>query len=159
MGLDITAYSQIKKLDALFDKDGEPVNPDTREPYEEFFQPCINYDFAKQSYGLEDGAVYSYARTMRFHAGSYTGYNSWREQLAKLVGYSPAAAEGPFIEFIFFSDCDGVIGHKIATKLYKDFQEWDERAKALGDEWFYEKYAEWAAAFKLASDEGAVSFH
>jgi hypothetical protein len=67
--------------------------------------------------------------------------------------------EGPFRELLCFSDCDGVIGAQVAAKLARDFAEWDERAKALGDSWFYEKYTEWQRCFEMAADDGAVSFH
>ena len=176
MGLDVTAYKQLTKLDALFDADGEPVNPATREPYESYFRAGVNHDFPGREEGLEDGSVYSYADSMGGWSGGYGRYNHWRDDLAKLAGYPLGSyrqygndypsycaecwtgAKGPFSELINFTDCDGVIGHVVAAKLAKDFAEFDERAKAMGED-FYERYAEWRAVFEFAADNGAVDFH
>lgn len=181
MGLDVTAYSKLKKIDAVFSAHGEAINPETREPYEDVFQPFISSDFLSQAEGISHMAVYEYHEAKRFWAGGYGRYNGWREQLAKLAGYKPVMFEsvqgyapsarpshqvgafeydsGPFKELICFSDCDGVIGPQVAMKLARDFADWDERAKEAGDEWFYEKYREWRECFEMASDNGAVSFH
>ena len=183
MGLDITAYSKLTKLDALFNDDGEPVSPQTREPIEFFVQFYVNGDFPGRNGSVEHKAVYAYEDSYGFCAGGYSGYNRWREQLAELAdypaveyetveGYAPsrrmrrdaAAWKGlcngkPFVELVNFSDCEGVIGPEVAAKLAKDFSEFDERAKAIKDEWFYEKYNEWRKAFEMAANGGAVKFH
>jgi hypothetical protein len=176
MGLDVTAYKQITKLDAVFDASGEPINPTTREPYGDYFHAVVNHDFPGREEGLDDGAVYSYADAMGGWSGGYGRYNHWRDDLAKLAGYPLgtykqfgqdhpsycaecwAGAKGPFSELINFTDCDGVIGPVVAAKLAKDFAEFDERAKAMGED-FYERYAEWRAVFEFAADNGAVDFH
>ena len=87
MGLDITAYSKLKKLDVLFNNDGEPVDPVTREPVEDYYKVRANHDFSGRADGLEDGACYSYAESEHVFARSYSGYNVWRETLARLAGY------------------------------------------------------------------------
>lgn len=180
MGLGVTAFSKLTKLDALFDESGEPVNPQTRERYKDYFKAYVSADFPSQADGIEDRAVYSYEAYGRFWSASYGRYNSWRETLAKLAGYEAVpyetvpgykpsevmshqvgafeVNEGPFHELVCFSDCDGVIGPKVAAKLAKDFANWDERARALGDDWFYSKYQEWRQCFEMAADAGAVSF-
>lgn len=156
MGLDITAISKIAK---------------TRAGLENTIHLCVNKDFPEQADGLEDG-YYKYAERLSFRAGTYSGYNQWRDKLAQLapVCFSPNRA---FLELINFSDCEGTIGPKTSTKLLKDFQNHEQKAKMVGSEapwdeiegygdiqrWFLDRYGSWLKAFKLASDNGAVIFH
>lgn len=180
MGLDITAYRKLTKIDAVFDEDGEPIDPATREPldYEDYdLKAYINPDFPGRADEIIDRAVYAAEDSLGLHAGSYSGYNRWREQLAILAGYKSGkyeqygrnyeshcvpcwnGATGPFSELINFSDCEGVIGASVSAKLAKDFAEFQGAADAHEDERFRTKYAEWRAAFEMAADGGAVQFH
>lgn len=45
MGLDVVAYKRIKKIDAVFDADGEPINPVTRESIDYDLRAYLNDDF------------------------------------------------------------------------------------------------------------------
>lgn len=181
MGLDITAYEGISKLPCHFNADGEPIDAETGEEldWNTYFQAHINSDFPKQAEGLEHQAVYSFSRSEGFRAGSYSGYNQWRERLAELAGYPAAdyakygettkrhdagawkADEGPFHALINFSDCEGVIGPVVSAKLAKDFADFQDRADAVMDHdgYWREKYASWRMAFEMAAKNGAVSFH
>lgn len=174
MGLDITYYKNLKEIACVFDADGEPIDTKTGDPLEEYFQPHVNKDFPTRADGLKDKAVYEGEHVGGFRAGSYGGYNQWREQLAELAGYAPAesgdrgirfdagawaAGSGPFFELINFSDCEGVIGATISAKLAKDFAEFQSKADAHEDEWFKKLYAEWRTAFETAQQFGAVDFH
>jgi hypothetical protein len=171
MGLDITYYSNLKKLDCVFNADGEPIG------VIDYFQAYVNPDFPGRADDIENKAVYSYDESGGFRAGSYSGYNAWREELAKLAGY-PATedvsfgiknmrhdagawkvTEGPFWELIHFSDCEGVIGAAVSAKLADDFAKFQPQADAHTDEWFRDLYAQWFTAFNVASKSGAVSFH
>lgn len=174
MGLDITAYCFLEKIDCVFNADGEPINPKTREYIASYFKPFHNSDFPGRADDIEVGAVYSYRKSMRFRAGSYGGYNRWREELAKLVGYPLTEREshgqimkehaagawqadsGPFWELINFSDCEGIIGSATSAKLAKDFAsftslQWSSSSKA-------DAAANFRAAFEIASQKGAVKF-
>lgn len=182
MGLDITAHSKITKLNCVYDADGEPIDPVTREYIDHAFTAYINSDFSGRADDVEHKAAYDSEESFGFRAGSYSGYNVWRNQLAKLAGYPAVdvdrygtgnieqrndysafnAESGPFWELICFSDCEGVIGSSVSAKLAKDFAEFDEKAKAHEpgmDGWFYQKYQEWRKAFELAADAGCVQFH
>ena len=170
MGLDITAYGRLVKQEIQPDIDDERAD--------DYFRCRINSDFPGRADDLEDGAHYSWDDITGFAAGSYGGYGQWREQLAMLAGYPPlphrsswetktrslhaagawAAKEGPFWELIHFSDCDGVIGAKVAEKLAKDFAAHQEKADQAGG-WFLDRYNEWRKAFELAANGGAVDFH
>lgn len=180
MGLDITAYRNLRKIDAVFDVDGEPIDPITREPIDYSLKAYANNDFPGRDEGLEDRAIYSAEDSMGFRAGSYSGYNAWREELAKLAGYTAAdytiyeqtkkrhdagawaSTSGPFWELINFSDCEGVIGPVVSAKLAKDFAEFDDNARAHStarEDWFYPVYQDFRQAFEMAADKGAVDFH
>lgn len=173
MGLDITAYRNVEAVRPLnkgVDDDGYA------EKLARFYN---NKDFRGRFDGLEEGMLYRYAEAHGFRAGSYSGYNAWREWLASLVAGYPKSdherygvaeklaaatvwngASGPFSELINFSDCEGTIGPVVAAKLAKDFAEYDEKAKAASPEgWEYERYQHWRKAMEMAADHGAVDFH
>lgn len=169
MGLDITAYSQIKKLPDVYNKDGEPLDPKTLEPIEtDYFKSYLNSSFPGRADDVEDGECYTYADSFGFCAGSYSGYNGWREQLAEMAGYpsidnshaegSWKAAKGPFYELIYFSDCEGVLGTATCKKLLADFEVRADDV-AYEDSYFAKKYKEWHKAIKLAANDGCVRFH
>lgn len=182
MGLDITAYRRVTKLDVIFDEDGEALDKETKEYVEHDVRVCANKDFPGREEGVDDRAAYKAEDSMGFRAGSYGGYNAWREELAKLAGYPAtpydrynsvqmrhdagawAAECGPFWELICFSDCEGTIGPIVSAKLAKDFAEWDERAKQHDESaglngGLYELFQEWRKAFEMAADGGLVDFH
>jgi hypothetical protein len=169
MGLDIIAY---RKLDPYTttdtSADGCYVSANERE-------------FESRADGIATGVVYrGCAAEFHFRAGSYSGYNEWREQLAKLAGYPAAtdiaepfhaskyghthsagawiAKSGPFWELITFSDCNGTIGPQTSSKLLMDFITHQKIVDEHPDEWFRELYAQWRHAFELAADAGAVVF-
>lgn len=173
MGLDITAYKKITPLDAVFDQDGDPIDPKTREPLEgDYFHMCENPHYTERADGLARG-LYAYEDATGFRAGSYSGYSQWRDQLAELAGYAAAPREdhhkhsasawdaesGPFWELINFSDCEGTIGPKTSAKLAKDFADHQAKADAHESERFRSLYGQWRVAFEMATDEGAVDFH
>lgn len=181
MGLDVSAYRKLKKLDVLFNEDGEAVSLDTREvldedEYQKFY---VSRDFPAQAADLVAGAAYGFEAAEHVWSGGYGGYGSWREELAKLAcyatavyyripGYAQSAVvshtegafkvdSGPFHELICFTDCDGTIGPAVCAKLAKDFADWDERAKAQGGR-FYQTYASFREGFEFAADGGAIRF-
>lgn len=163
MGLDITVYRNLHPAPDFTD---ETVRATIMPGYEE------------RARGLPEGPLLG-ERVFGFHAGSYSGYSAWREQLAKLANYPAvphqsswekesralhsagawAATEGPFWELIHFSDCEGTIGPRTSFKLAKDFADFQVKADAHPYEYFRAKYAEWRRAFETAQDFGAVDFH
>lgn len=161
MGLDITAYSELQKAkDVPLDEDDNPVE------WMKYFRNhriCLK-EYPQHAAGLEPDATYSFAKQISFKAGSYSGYNDWRNELADLAGYGSAKQlwdnprPGPFSELINFSDCEGVIGPVLAGKLAKDFNDFRAKAEERGS-WFWGLYLQWYAAFRLATNNGAVEFH
>lgn len=177
MGLDITAYRQLQPLDTVFDADGEPVDHETRKPIDNYFQVFANPNFPGREEGLKDREVYSYAEAEDVVSMGYGYYNRWREALAKLAGYPLTergdrfggtrqlhaaacwqGASGPFSELINFADNEGVIGPVVAAKLARDFAEFEERAKAVGED-FYRGFADLKRGVEMAADGGALDFH
>lgn len=167
MGLDITAVRRAKLEHAPTIGDGghDHYPDEVRYVY-------ANPDFPGREDGLTNGC-YSYASSFGFRAGSYGGYNWWRDRLA-LFAYGvkanalwcdPSNEGRAFWELINFADNEGVIGPKTSAKLIGDFKRSAEAAEiyatTLGGDGAYwiEKYREWAKAFYIASDDGFVSFH
>ena len=182
MGLDIMVCSKLERV-----PEEEWSHIDRGDLWEyawdkEWVMLSENYDcFADRAYPLQTAVPYdSSGNGMSFRAGSYSGYNEWRDQLARMAGYTSAAEvwnkcnvdetfDGPFVKLINFSDCEGTLGTQVAKALYEDFVEFEERAidwadKHLSDEgynerkWFLEKYDDWKEACQLAADNGCIIF-
>ncbi len=69
----------------------------------------------------------------------------------------------PFIELIYFSDCEGFIGTDICKKLSRDFDEFDQEARAYSethcDLMFYSNYEMFRDNIKYAIENGVLYFH
>lgn len=179
MGLDIRYCSGAKKIDCVYDADGEPLDAITHKPIDgDWERPYKNPDFPGRADDVDSLGIYLVEGAASFRAGSYSSYSYWREQLAELAGYartetrryqfSPPelrcdetaflAEGGPFWEHICFSDCEGVIGAVISSKLACDYAEHQAKADAHGEPMFRELYARWRKAFETASHGGFVIF-
>lgn len=178
MGLDVTAYRRLTKLDAVYDADGEPIDPITRETIGYDLYAFVNPDFPGSADELEHRAVYSAADSHHFRAGSYSGYNRWREGLAEIAGYPlgeydkygrkwPShciacwnGATGPFSELINFSDCEGVIGAAVSAKLAKDFADFQPHVDALErrEDYFSEEFVRFRTRFRSLYAEFRKAF-
>jgi hypothetical protein len=161
MGLDISACSKINKTDNLdeatiFIYRGENHNDQAK-------------DIEKGTY-IEDNE----AETCRFRAGTYSGYNTFRDLLsqialgveAKAVWVEEEKYVGkPFYEMINFSDCEGNFGPQMSDKLHKDYMEhretFHEKIKSKNPyEGYYESvYDNFMKGFEIASKGGILSFH
>jgi len=179
MGLDITVYTNVQKVaPEVLDR----IMRDPDGPREGFWNELGRRGIwlpEKEHYpgraaGLELGMAYLGEEKFSFRAGSYGGYNEWRDKLAQLAGMKSAwefwklepeqQEKFPFWQLVNFSDCEGIIGPEVSAELAKNFAEFDERAKFFDpdtDGWnhFYENYKQWRSAFEAASDSGLVEFH
>lgn len=162
MGLDITAYSQLKDTGRPFDWDVDEGNA---------YIPHNHPDFATRCVEFTPGNAFECEGGLHACIGDYNYYGAWRDKLAKLAGYplvtgrtrpysegAWAATEGPFWELIDFTYCDGVLGTAVCQKLAEDFDDYEESARRLGDEDFLYAYLQFKAAVEFASDGGAVVF-
>lgn len=149
MGLDVYVYTDLKRVNASYK--GE----DRLTLYPE-------YD---QGDGL--AGTYRAVETGHFHAGSYSGYNYFRNQLTQFAYNMPAKdlwessiESGPFYEIINFTDCDGHIGPTTSAKLYNDFEQYYEKAKTydsdIGNYSFKGRYENFMNFFKIASENNGV---
>jgi hypothetical protein len=170
MGLDISYYSEVIEVENSNDS--------------EWYFNSEDCHFEYQLGGLKKNTNYISTNDSEcdsFGAGSYSGYNYWRNKLSQLAGYDDANSvwqdfngnlrylklkkiEGevikmkPFYELIYFSDCEGIIGPEISEKLYADFVDFDDKAKEQ-DDYFYSLYCKFKEAFRVAAKGGLVSFN
>lgn len=157
MGLDITAIQRPERCD---EEEGYHVWDGGFPGRLEGMEPGPYADDGSESHG--------------FRAGSYSGYNAFRDWLCRAVHGRSAESvwserertgstpSGPFMELIDFTDCDGSIGPLVAAKLARDFADHEAAvlAQATGrNEWFAETYRDFRRAFELAADTGVVIFH
>lgn len=170
-GLDVTAYTRLAPVASpQLDQDGEPIG--------EKQVMLVPVEFVERFTGLTPNGVYRYEAAFEFRAGSYSGYNHWRNELARLAGYAATPdtlpdgkiemrydatvwrlQKGPFWELIDFSDSEGVIGPVVCKRVYADFVQYHHAALQHPDENFRAAYAEWMKAFAMCADEGAIVFH
>lgn len=165
MGLDITAYSRLKPV-------GQHTSLDSWCEDESHVTAFIYSDFPASFRGVtvtgtDDQFTYGgcYAvtdgtETHGFRAGSYGGYNQWREDLRRQ--FNPSNDPGkPFYELIWFADNEGTIGPKAAADLLADFRQhastYEHRDDPIG--WYRKSYDDWTRACKLAADGGLIEFH
>jgi hypothetical protein len=158
MGLDIIAYRNLKIVEEPeLDEDGDLIDWDTQ------WKPGASMDWSETYFpgrgeGVNPSAVYTWEESLRFRAGSYSGYNWWRRKLEQF------ANGDDFQELINFADNEGVIGPVVSKKLANDFvknkEEAIEFSISLDDgEWWFEQYNRWQEAFEMAADNGAVDFY
>jgi len=174
MGLDVRAFNGLERCQIQ-----------TEEAYEKYLDcSCLRSSdiLFNQSGGL-DGYYTHSGEYLTFRAGSYSSYGNWRKMLSEMLGYpeieklwesirreislGEVLPEGsnvdiPFIELIYFSDCEGVIGSKVSTKLYNDFVSNRESAVKFSEskknsDWL-SLYDDFLKAFKIASNNGCVQF-
>lgn len=181
MGLDVSAASHLRYVGPIpsaeaREKLEEALTAQGKDPYDVYFYVYGNGTAHKaQLKGTKPG-LYQYTESSQqhgFRAGSYSGYNLWRRMLCRFAhGVEPEEVwEHPrryrgkaFVELIDFSDCDGRIGAKVAAKLAQDFRDHAKRvadySTTLDDgEYLWEVYQEFATAFALAGQDGALAFH
>lgn len=170
-GLDVTAYEKLTIVPSpQLDSDGEQRGPNHVK--------LAPVEFVERFAGLIAGKVYRYQSAFGFRAGSYSGYNYWRNELAKLVGNEQMPYKsfngktelrydatvwnikrGPFWELIDFSDAEGVIGPVVCKRVYKDFLQYQVAASKHPDEYFRISYQDWMKAFSMCANDGAIVFH
>jgi hypothetical protein len=161
MGLDISAYSKINKTENLdeatiFVYRGEYHNDQAKD--------------IEQGTYVEDKE----SERLGFRAGSYSGYNVFRNLLSEIILGADARtvwteeekyAGKPFYELINFSDCEGNFGPQVSTKLHKDFADHREvfcegvKNKNPYEGYYESVYDNFMNGFELASQGGILSFH
>lgn len=166
MGLDCHAFKNAK----LKRKAPDGVPPSGGEydlAYIDGDEIIYFTDFPERLDGQPKG-VYSGERLPSFRAGSYGGYNRWREKLSQMaIGVDPQTVwdnwkkykDEPFALLIHFSDCEGAIGPESSLILHGQFEAWREQARDEMDRWEFEVYEDFAKAFEEVAGNGFVVFH
>jgi hypothetical protein len=168
-GLDVTAYGKLVPLKSM--RVDDPAVAD--KPGLVALQAG---EMPERFEGLREG-VYRFRKSFDFRAGSYSGYNGWRNELAKLAGNPPSPytldgkteprydatvwkrKSGPFWELIAFSDAEGVIGPVVCKRVHADFVRFAAAAARHPDPGFRASYEDWKTAFAMCAQGGAIVFH
>jgi hypothetical protein len=108
---------------------------------------------------------YTAIRIGRFHAGSYSGYNMFREQLCnQVLGIHPETIwehfdeykSEPFAWLINFADNEGCIGPEKCAILREDFashtmpEKWNNPELNSWNEFFVKQWNNWNSCFQEA---------
>jgi len=163
MGLDISIFKPTKKVN---ESDYEDIDDCTH---------LFMIDFGLNQQDTFEPGYYEGNRLDSFRAGSYSGYNGWRKQLAEMIGIKLDNQEDflsmvrehkirevngenglPFIKLIFFSDCESYLGPKTCEELYRDFMSNEYLLNEIQDTYFKSRYQEWKEAFKTAYENNGV---
>lgn len=163
MGLDIIAYSKLKKnkyLSTMSEEDREDLDINCL-----IMSPLlteIEEAFPGRAEPLKyNGDIYTCGSHKEYSIGSYGTYGWFRRALETFSEDCDC-----FNELIDFSDCEGVIGSVVSEKLYEDFF---SNAESF-EQWVYQKYSivdgelllrmyyKFESAFEIAKDGGAVEF-
>ena len=168
MGLDVGYY---ENLDAIELPAGAKSSDDIQEWMEEndVIEVRSGDGFLPRLDDLRPAFYKGSGRQGSFRAGSYGGYNRWRNELcqvmlgvnARVVWESPSKwSDSEFYELIDFSDCEGFIGPRTCAKLARDFMKNRKRfvQSPLTTDYDAQIYDKFQAAFVLASDTGCVRF-
>jgi len=191
MGLDIFYTDKLEKVPEEDVPSGVRGYTDDYYKWEEKSPHSLWWTYNQQwwphhSDGLEEESWYYDKGENKdgFRAGSYSGYNTWRNDLAMTMGWlsgvEGAWEEGeqygpPFMELINFPDNEGYIGPVVSEKLYQDFVKYEDQVMDKIDQWFLKmdpdkeydvedlkwfesKYQKWKEAFNQARKGGLVSF-
>ncbi len=163
MGLDIIAYSKLKKNEyssAMSEEDREyldinclimsPVLTEIDEAFPGRAEP-LKYN----------GDIYTCGSYKEYSIGAYSTYGWFRRALETFSDDCDC-----FNELINFSDCEGVIGSVVSKKLYKDFssnqkpfEQWvNQKYSVVDGMWLLQIYYKFESAFGIAKDGGAVEF-
>ena len=153
MGLDITAYKNIRIRELTKDEEGEYYF--SNSGFKQSNMPILE----NKEIQIEFDDVFD------FRAGSYGGYNRFRNQLCLASNNISAdelwKSENENLKFywlINFSDCEGYIGTDYCKILYDEFIKYEKEVKEKLSIDYHDKYDKFKEAFKLAFDNGLVNF-
>jgi hypothetical protein len=163
MSLDILAYKGLKKVSKKSEIDCECIQTYCEENNLNNFR--LNAAFPKAAEDIDEDYIYSAEDCFGDVMGKSCGsYGVWRNELAQLIGHVDQQSawthpvDGPFVELINFSDCEGIIGTKVSKKLAMDFSAFELSCLEEKDEDFIHYYNQLKKAFEFASDDGCVWF-
>jgi hypothetical protein len=163
MGLDITAYRQIRRI-ADWPEGAESID-DVADYGDDGYvfngrpvfavYPDATQGFPEHAADLAPG-LYTYAEQTSFRAGSYSGYNAWRDALSRAALGLPAKQ--------VWSDFDRHRHRErgVAWLINADIRAHESAIRDRGGvivSWFGDGLDRWIAGLALAADDGVLSFH
>lgn len=183
MGLDIGAYKNVRKVDVseLDDDEYEDMQQVFCNGFKEQYSGLevgSYYDgeyewFCRISYG-----AYSLFRDRLAEIGGWNKHlvdkphfsdNNYENKnyfhrfphIAGVYNTGNETVDGPFVEIIIFSDCEGFIDSKNCKKLYDDFCKYEDKAKEVlhEEDRFLKFYLDLKESFKYGSQSGFVWYH
>lgn len=150
MGLDITAYGQIKIIE-----DSEP----------EYYFSNLGFPQSNMKDIEKKEIQISFDESLDFGVGSYGGYNHFRNKLCEIsngitqdILWSSKDETLKFYWLINFSDCEGYIGTSYCKILHKEFIKYENDIIKKLDDKHRELYFNFKEAFGIASNSGLVDF-
>lgn len=178
MGLDITAYqgmvrlmdwpAEVEGIDDIATYSGLDIGYQIDGKAVVDVHPSCAHVFPRHLGSLTPG-IYAHGGRMHFRAGSYSGYNEWRDWLsraalgasAEQVWRNFAAYEDRGVAWLVnFSDANGYIGPEISRRILDDIRAHVAQIRAaVTDSWYGEKLDQWIAALEMAADGGMLDFH
>jgi hypothetical protein len=180
MGLDVTAYRRLERV-ADWPEGVEDIDDVARYDFDQGtyiwngrrvveVHPWGQGDFPEH-HNLTPG-LYAYADKTGWRAGSYSGYNDWRDWLSRAaLGVSAETVWRDFDRWrdrgaawlVNFSDCEGIIGAEVCARILADLRENESmiREQTFGPEaeWHLAKLDAWLAGLEMAADGGMLDFH
>lgn len=168
MGLDISYYRSWKPYEGEI-KDWDHAEEITMSQNIDLTHIWNNEEFKGRAPDMPEWVVAGEGG--HFRAGSYGGYNQFRDHLCRALHGFPVTdlwkkpdeemKEYAMWELLHFSDCEGVLDGACCARLHEQLEEnWDKIVAFFGDDsWDLEKLGYWREAFEAAAGEGFVRFH
>ena len=156
MGLDVKTYGNIKLAENVEDAD--------------FIAFVLTEDWKHKIKNLQEGKAYNGDIIFRGVSYPYSAHSSFREKLIKLIdredllnadgciNWGILPAEIPFYDLIDFADNEGCLDWEVSSKIYTDFEKYNEKAKLEMNEYDYSRYETWLETFKSAKNNSVVVF-
>ena len=168
MGLDIRAYSGLRKNERLTDRLNKKKMHLDYEGDEFIMYPQLSYiedAFPNRANPLKyNGDAYDYEGRISFSISSYGTYNQFR---STLEAFADKVESKLFDDLIDFSDCEGVIGCVLCEKLYNAFAMYEDEYERYISRLFNNEvvddmlmciYRKFKHAFGIGRYGGAVEF-
>lgn len=168
MGLDIMAYSNLAPVGHIvlpWCEDDDHIAAFAYDAFPHAIQAVLLEQGVHDQF-LHAGCFVTTdaTETHSFRAGSYGGYNRWRNDLQEQ--FNPdRVPDKPFYELIWFADNEGTLGPEAAAALAEDFQRYSrdyDPPKVSGR--IYDPagrrrvFDDFARAAELAANNGLIVF-
>lgn len=86
----------------------------------------------------------------------FTHYRVYHPNPSMFMNYMESKKRPPFIELLFFSDCEGYIGQEYLKRIHKDFEYFIETAETELHEMHFEQYKHFKEALDSMEDSDGI---